>query len=124
VKLLIIEPDRILGDILKNDLEKAGHTVVIKRTAQTALDAVDNQPDLIILEIQLGLHNGIEFLYELRSYPEWQHIPAVVHTMNPHIHDKQFTAAFAELGIHKIFYKPHTTTNELLQAVAAVTAKP
>ncbi len=76
MNILIVEPDKILGAATKTAFEAFGCKITWKRSAQTALDSLDDKlPDLIILEIQLGLHNGIEFLYEIRSYPEWQKIP-------------------------------------------------
>lgn len=118
MKLLLIEPDKILGQILQANLQTAGHTVLWCRTAQKSLDALDEElPDLIILEIQLGLHNGIEFLYEIRSYPEWQHIPVAVHTINTKALDMIFGQAFEQLGVRSVLYKPRTTTKQLLRLV-------
>ena len=32
------------------------------------------KPAIVMLELQLVEHSGIEFLYEFRSYPEWQRV--------------------------------------------------
>jgi len=50
--------------------------------AQAAVHAADErQPDVVVIELQLPAHNGVEFLHEFRSYPEWQWIPVVVNTV-------------------------------------------
>lgn len=117
MNVLLVEPDRVLAETMLAAFKNTKHTAVWKRTAQMALDALDNKlPDLIILEIQLGLHNGIEFLYEIRSYPEWQNIPVIVHTLNANALDEQFANAFEELQVLGVFYKPRTSTQQLLKA--------
>lgn len=117
MNILLIEPDRVLAEAIVAAFKRAKHTIVWKRSAQTALDVLDDKiPDLIILEIQLGLHNGIEFLYEIRSYPEWQNIPVLVHTLNSNALDEQFGPAFADLQVRAVFYKPRTSTQQLLKA--------
>lgn len=118
MNILLIEPDRVLAEAITAAFKRAKHTTTWKRSAQTALDVLDDKiPDLIILEIQLGLHNGIEFLYEIRSYPEWQDIPILVHTLNSNALDEQFGPAFADLQVRAVFYKPRTSTQQLLKAV-------
>jgi len=123
VNILLIEPDRILGEAAKQALEAIGHSVVCCRSAQTGLDALDsNLPDVIILELQLGIHNGIEFLYEVRSYPEWKHIAVVVHTLNVRVLDERFQEPFSQLGVKTVLYKPHTTTKKLAQVIGQFAA--
>ena len=122
VNILLVEPDQILGGAVQSALLTADYGVVWKRTAQTALDALDEGiPDLIILELQLGLHNGIEFLYEIASYPEWQHIPVIVHTINAKAQDDIFGESFYQLKVKAVLYKPKTSTLQLVQAVKHLT---
>ncbi len=118
MKILVVESDRILGQTTQSVLEAQNHEVILKRDAQSALDILDNNmPDIIILELQLGLHNGVEFLYEVRSYPEWQHIPVIVYTLNARVLDERFGKALNQLGVAAVLYKPHTSAKNLTQAV-------
>lgn len=124
MNILLVEPDKVLGEALVNALERVQYKVTWKRSAQTALDALDESiPDLIILEIQLGLHNGIEFIYEIRSYPEWQDIPVIVHTINANALDEQFSPAFQEIKVAAVLYKPRTSTAQLLKATQHVMSR-
>lgn len=114
----------MLGGAICSAFEKAGHDVTRRRSAQAALDALENSvPDVIILEIQLGLHNGIEFLFETRSYPEWQNIPIMVHTLNNKALNDEYQAAFSSLGVVSVLYKPRTTIQKLLRSISAVVSK-
>lgn len=77
--ILLIEPDKILSENYRLSFQKSGYKIQITHDAQAAIYAVDKiKPDLIVLEIQLASHSGIEFLYELRSYSDWQNIPVII----------------------------------------------
>lgn len=120
-KILIVEPDKLLAGTFKNALAAIGHGVATASTAQDAIFAADrSRPDIIILELQLVAHSGIEFLYELRSYPEWHNIPVLVVSLvplgeaaiKPKILEEEF-------GVKSIFYKPALSLRQLVQAVEA-----
>jgi len=120
MNILLIEPDTQLACTYAEALHSAGHVVRQAATAQTGIFAADEHtPDLIILELQLVSHSGIEFLYELRSYPEWQSIPVVALT---HIPPAEFIDCWdlleKQLGVTKYVYKPRTTLLKLLNTVS------
>jgi CheY-like chemotaxis protein len=116
--VLILDSDKRLRDTYVAALEAAGHSVVGAASAQASIGACeDRQPDLILLELQLRGHSGVEFLHEFRSYPEWQKIPVVLHTMVPWNELKGFDHAFETLGITGYAYKPETTLKKLISLV-------
>lgn len=117
--ILMLEPDAILADTYQRAFEHDGHTVRRSVSAQDAVYQVDErQPDVIIVEMQLVAHSGIEFLYELRSYPEWQHIPVLIHSIIP---PTEFQASrqllSGILGVRNYLYKPQTSLPKLLSAI-------
>lgn len=119
MRVLLVEPDRTMAQTQRRALESAGHEVQWRQTAQTGLDGVDHcLPDVIVLETQLGIHNGIEFLYELRSYPEWQRIPVVVYTLNERVLAAEFEQALRKLGVTTVLYKPRASLARLNAVVA------
>jgi DNA-binding response OmpR family regulator len=118
-QILLIEPDRVLAETYRQALLADGHTVVCCASAQAGIISADqHQPDLIILELQLIEHSGIEFLYELRSYQDWQTIPVIVQT---HVPPGEFSVNHQllreQLGVQKYLYKPDTSLKELLNNV-------
>lgn len=120
MKVLLVEPDRHMADVITLALERVEHDVFVATTAQTALDALDTfEPDVVVLELQLGKHNGIEFLYEQHSYPDWKDVPVVVHTLNQHAKDAGFQKAWKQLGVKDILYKPETSIERLRKVVEA-----
>jgi DNA-binding response OmpR family regulator len=116
--ILLVEPDNILGRTYAAALEAAGHSVAYGRHAQNAVHLADQKsPDLIILELQTPGHNGIEFLYEFRSYPEWQHVPVIIHTLVTPQDLEAHASRFEHLGITGYLYKPTTNLRQLISSV-------
>jgi DNA-binding response OmpR family regulator len=119
--VLLVEPDRLLAKTYLQALESAGHTVQVCATAQTAVFCADDmKPDVVIMELQLVKHSGIEFLYEFRSYTDWQNVPVIIATNVP---AGEFTGSWQilkqELSIQSYFYKPLLSLKTLLAAVEA-----
>lgn len=115
--ILLIEPNTVLGGLYTQALQHAGHTVAHALGAQSAIDAADARaPDMVILEIQLPQHSGIEFLHEFRSYAEWQEIPVLVHTVLSPSHVARARLPLErDLGVRAILYKPRTTLQEIVR---------
>ena len=118
-KILIVEPDIRLAATYRAALEARGYQAVVTTTAQEAVLAADSRmPDLVLLELQLTAHGGVEFLYEFRSYAEWQHIPVLVLSNVPpaEVAASQKTLS-GSLGVTAYYYKPRTSLSVLLHAV-------
>lgn len=117
--ILLLEPDYSLARAYKSALESAGHGVLVSASAQTAVDAADEvRPDVVIMELQLIAHSGIEFLYEFRSYVDWQDIPVIVLSKVPPAEFNQCGRTMREqLGVSAYCYKPQTDLKQLLHVV-------
>lgn len=121
---LVIEPDKLIGETIKESLQLKSMKVVVKRSAQSALDSLDDRiPDLIIIEPQLGLHNGIEFLYEVKSYYEWKFIPIIIYSYNARILDDRFKKALDQLGVIEVIYKVKVNAQGLIRSINKLALK-
>lgn len=121
MRVLLVEPDRSMGRMLAEAFEAVGHELDVRRDGQTALDGVDHHnPDVIVLEPQLGKHNGIEFLYELRSHEDWLNVPVVLYASNRHVLEPEFAKAWKQLGVKQILYKPETSVAKLKKVILSV----
>ncbi len=117
-KVLLIEPDSVLAKSIGVILNKAKHRVVWKPDPQAAINAADRlHPDVVVLDLALGSHNGIEFLYEFRSYPEWYDIPIILYNSHDNQDVEGLESAFSELGVKSILYKPADTIAELAEKI-------
>ncbi len=116
--ILLIEPDKIQAQLVTEAIQRNDYTVTHVVSAQAAVHSVDELlPDVIVLELQLPRHNGIEFLYELRSYHEWLRIPVIVYSHVPPREFDQMAAFSKELGVIQALYKPRTSLAALCDAI-------
>ncbi len=118
-QILLIEPDRVLAETYKKTFESAGHNVATASNAQSAITAADTvKPDVVLLELQLINHSGIEFLYEFRSYDDWRSVPVIILSNIPLAEfDGSHDLLVKELGVDTYFYKPTTSIKSLLSAI-------
>lgn len=118
MRILLLESDRTYALTVQEALKSDGHVVVWKSSADGALSELDSlKVDAIIVEIQLAKHNGVEFLYEIRSYPDLSKIPVLVLTMIPEIDMPISDSTRKQLGISRYLYKPSTSLRNVSIAV-------
>lgn len=121
MNVLLIEPDKKLALIYKNSIEAAGHVVASTAHAQQAIHAADTfELDVVVLELQLAAHNGIEFIYEFRSYSEWVSVPVIFLTMVTPSSLQITKEMMSSLGIEDILYKPATNLRQLTDAIEQI----
>lgn len=123
--VLLIEPDVMLALTYARALSETGHEVHAVSTAQAGINTADDvSPDVVLLELQLVTHSGLEFLYEFRSYPDWQETPVIVISHVPPAEFNQSTQMLRDrLGVRAYYYKPQTSLAKLVAGVDAVTVK-
>lgn len=120
--VILVEPDIPLGKVYAGGLRSRSHEVVVCTTAQAAVCEADRlRPDVVVLELQLTGHSGIEFLYEFRSYADWQEIPVIILSHVPPAEFAQSGDVLRKrLGVRGYYYKPQTNLRALQRAVDAV----
>lgn len=113
-KVLLIEPDYNLARSYICALNAQSMICVNEHDVEIAISKLDViQPQVIILELQLKGHNGIEFLHEFRSYADWQEIPIVINSVIPEEESGLTKAIQKKLGISDYCYKPQTSVLQL-----------
>lgn len=118
--VLLIEPDKLSARLYKSALQASGHHVRTAHTSQMALNSLDESlPDVIVLELDMPGHNGLEFLYEFCSYEDWMHIPIVLHTVMPAHRFEKKVVDWAELSVRQYIYKATSTLADLQTAVTS-----
>lgn len=116
-EILLLDTDRQLASHAIDFFKRAGHYLKHFSDPQAAVIAIDKtKPDLIIADLFLAARSGIEFLFELRSYPEWENLPIIVTGSLSPEEIKNYRAAFKELGVCLYFQKT-APLKELLAAV-------
>jgi len=78
-KILIIDDDNLVCLSLQKVLKKLEYDVDICMEAEKAFDKIDFfEPDIILLDIYLTTHNGLELLKEFQN--QYLHIPVIMIT--------------------------------------------
>ena len=119
-KILLVEDDTWLSDLYKDVLSAdPSTTVLVAPSAGDALSTLDSHADidLILLDMFLPDHNGIEFLHEMASYSDINHLPVIVLSS---VYQHDFATSderWRHYGVVKYLYKPQTKPADLLAAV-------
>lgn len=116
-KILLVEDDVWLSDLYFDAL--ANSAVVLRAdSAEQALEVIDeNQIDLVVLDMFLPGHNGVELLHEIASYDDSANIPVVILSA---VHEREFNLPknrWHHYGVIEYLYKPETKPRQLVEAV-------
>jgi|SRR3989344_5863545 len=78
-KILLIEDEPLLANLLKQRLEANSFEVMLARDGEEGLKILrDTKPDLILLDIILPKISGFELMETLRSNTSFQQAPIVI----------------------------------------------
>jgi CheY-like chemotaxis protein len=78
-KILIIEDDVFLGDVLNQKLGSEGFETMLSSDGQAGYQKIKSfAPDLILLDIILPNMNGYEILEAKQKDPAIAHIPVII----------------------------------------------
>lgn len=112
-KILVVDDEQLIADIVKFNLEKEGYEVVCAYDGESAINiALAEEPDLILLDLMLPLKDGMDVCRELRSK---RNMPIIMLTAKDTELDKVLGL---EMGADDYVTKPFGT-RELLARVKA-----
>lgn len=112
-KLLLVDDDRNISELIKMYLEKEGYNCVQAYNGRDAIDKMDQSFELVILDIMLPLINGWDVLKEIRKKFD---APVIMLTAKGETFDKVLGL---ELGADDYMVKPFDP-KELIARVKAV----
>jgi len=119
MKVLIVEDEIKLGNILYQGLREQGMTVDVARDGAKGLDlALANPYDAVVLDIMLPLKNGFEVLREMRA--AGSRMPVLMLTARSGVEDR---VKGLDLGADDYLPKPFAF-RELLARLRAITRRP
>ena len=77
-KILIVEDEASLVEVLSYNLEREGYEVAIAKEGREALRKAQTLlPDLILLDLMLPGGSGLDICRELRASPRWRTSPSL-----------------------------------------------
>jgi len=80
--VMVVEDEEYMREVISMILEAEGWRVFLAENGQVALEHLnDKKPSLILLDLNMPVMNGFEFLTHLRENTQWQSIPVIVLTV-------------------------------------------
>ena len=112
-KILIVEDEKYLLDIMKEELEDAGFAVVTAADGQEGLIAIEKEnPDLMLLDIAMPKMDGIQVLRELKNKDKT--IPVIMLT---NLDDLDHVGKALDLGLSDYLVKSNWKLEEVIKRV-------
>ena len=103
-KILIVEDEQDILQLVKHYLEKEGYRLVTAMSGLEALKKVkEGKPDLVVLDLMLPEMDGLEVCKRLRSIPDTAMLPIIMLTAKAEESD---TVVGLELGADDYVTKP------------------
>jgi signal transduction histidine kinase/DNA-binding response OmpR family regulator len=85
-RLLVVEDNLVNQKVVLAILRKRGYQIEVANHGREALDKLEAAPyDLILMDVQMPVLDGLEASRLIRSNPNWNHIPIIAmtaHAMN------------------------------------------
>ena len=117
-KILIVEDERDIADLLRYNLQEAGFKTDYVRNGADALQrAVEKTPDLILLDLMLPEVDGMIVCRLLKNDPRTKNIPIVMVTAKTEEKDR---VAGLELGADDYITKPFSPREVVLRVSAVL----
>lgn len=122
-KIVIVEDEKNLGQMFKDELEDSGYSVDIKATGSAAVSHIKTtKPDLVILDVNLPDMNGVKVLQQIKQ--EYPDLPVIMCTAYDHFEEyyQRFTDNTAEF--YSYITKPVTLEKLVSEVGKALGTRP
>ena len=103
-KILIIDDDYNIAKKSKEELLKAGYTVIVAYSAKEGIEKTkEENPECILLDLVLPDESGFKVAQDIRSIPEFKDTPIIATSLKHEEIDKHIAA---KSGITVYIEKP------------------
>jgi len=120
-RILVVEDDRDISDLLAHYLQRAGHSVDLLSSGAPVMGRLREQPaDLVILDLMLPGMNGLQVCEAMRAEPATSGVPVIMLTARGEESDR---VAGLEIGADDYVTKPFSP-KELIARVGARLRRP
>jgi two-component system, OmpR family, phosphate regulon response regulator PhoB len=120
-RVLLLISDRQLASTAGRYLAGQGYQTDIHADPQAAVLAADQTPpDIAVTDLTLAGRTGVEFLYELRSYPDWQKMPVIVYGRQRQSEVEDYLPALSQLGVSRYLSATSTPLPGLAEAIGGL----
>lgn len=119
IKVLIVEDDKFLSELISTKLTKEGFTIVLATDGESGLEqAVNEKPDIVLLDIMLPGMSGFEVLKSLKNHPD-ESITKIPVLILSNFGQESKVQEGLKLGAQDYLVKANFTTGEIVEKIKA-----
>lgn len=119
-KVLIVEDEPDILDLLADSFEKEGFATLKADTAEKGIKiALQKKADFILLDILLPKMDGLTMLKKLRKNTWGKSVPVIILS---NVTDQQKVSQAMELGVYDYIVKTNLVLSDLINQVKEVTS--
>lgn len=116
-KVLIVEDEPDLAQTVRDRLDVNGYTTITAANGEEGLEkAIQEKPDVVLLDVNMPVMNGLEMLEALRKHPGGTDCVVIMVTVHS---QKQDVARAKACGIEDYIVKPFEL-GELIEKIKNV----
>ena len=120
-KILIVEDDKFLRDLIKTKLDQAGYLTVEAGDGQVALKKItEEMPHLIFLDLVLPGEDGFSILQKVKENPATADIPVIILS---NLGQQEDITKGLGLGAVDFLIKAHFTPTDIVKKIKAALSK-
>jgi CheY-like chemotaxis protein len=120
-KILLVEDDVFMIELLAKDLASAGYEVVVAKNGNEGVKKFEESaPDVVLLDILLPDQNGFETLRQIRRHPGG---PAAKVMILSNIAEGPDREEAKRLGVTEYLVKANFTLQEIVKKIQEVLVK-
>jgi DNA-binding response OmpR family regulator len=118
LKILVIEDDKFLRELLVGKLAAEGHQLTIATDGKEAIAALDQPlPDLVLLDLLLPDLSGFQILEQMKARAAWKPVPVIVLS---NLDQKEDLEKAKALGAVDFMIKANFSLNEIIARIKKV----
>jgi DNA-binding response OmpR family regulator len=120
-KILVVEDDKFLRELITQKLKREGHDV---REAVDGEDGVrkieEEKPEIVLLDLILPGIDGFEVLAKIKENPERKDVPVIILS---NLGQRDDVERGLKLGAVDFLIKAHFTPGEIIEKIEAILGK-
>jgi len=117
-KIVIIEDDKFLRELISKKLSDAGYEVLEAIDGEEGIKRVkESKPDLVLLDLILPGIDGFEVLSQIKQDPLFSDLPVIILS---NLGQKEDVEKGLKLGAVDFLVKAHFTPGEIIEKIKKI----
>jgi len=117
-KILIVDDDAIVPELLSKELKREGFVVLVAKDGREGLEKImSEKPDLLLLDMIMPIMSGTELLEELKRQEILPGLSVIILT---NLGNEIKSGKLLEYGIEKCIFKSSKSILEIVEEVKSI----